>query len=234
MERFEADIKKQIDAIKAPEELIQKTMLLMHEENEKVLHHQNEVTADLDYPELDKHYKRRKTPFMTRYFGAVLAFGLAAAVFLFFNLNSRTIVWQHVDLDEEAYFRPYGDTSEQVIGIEEFENKTGIPVLPYLTVEGYSNHECIDDDGSYETKIYYGSDEGYILIISPEEDQKLDHSHYKKIGGREVSFGKDEQDGVLVADWIEKDASFRLYGFSDEKKLLSFLKTILAVQDKLQ
>ncbi len=234
---FSSDLKDGLDKIHVPEALLQNALLKMQEENEALLKGTKERQTGEEYPELDQYYNRKKTSlFSKRSFGMLFAAGLAAVAFAVYSRSASSQMWQNIQIIDEPYYKAAASAEANAISIEEFEQKTDIPVLPYMTLDGYSSYTCYISDAGYETRLDYSRGDNYVLILSRSGSavsSKIDTSKYEEIEGRKVSFAKDKKEGMLACLWEDELGSYYLYGFTEEKEFIAFLNDILTLQQSL-
>ena len=167
----------------------------------------------------------------------VFAIGFAAVALAVFNRSASSQLWQNIEMVNEPHYKAAESTDMDVVSIEEFEQKTDIPVLPYMTLDGYSSYTCYVTDEMYEARLDYSREKNYVLILSPAESvasSAIDTSKYTEVEGQKVSFAKDKKEGMLACLWSNEQGSYYLYGFAEEKEFMNFLTEILTLQKDLK
>ena len=229
-------IKEELNTIHAPEALLQSTMAKMHEENEKLLHAPAQPDGE-EYPELGKYYgKKKKSWFNMKSFSVLLVTAMAALAFTFFNRDSSKLLWHQMEVSEEPYFKAF-ESSEHTVTPEEFEAQTNIPLLPYMTVNGYTTYLCYESEGTYSARLEYSTDSNCTLILSAKGSgitADLDPSKYTEIEGKQVYLAKEKSSGMFACMWEDDLGEYCLSTYGSEEAILKLLGELFALQKDLK
>ncbi len=231
-----SQIKKELNTIHAPEALLEATMAKMHEENAKQLHSPAQPDG-LEFPELAAHYGKKKRSWLKAgSFGAVFVTAMAAVVIAVLNRSPQDTFWQVMDISQKPYYKAAESTPEHVIALEDFEARTEIPLLPYMTVNGYTDYVCYEEDGRCYARLHYST--GNCTLILADEGSGIasaaDPSKYRETEGINVFFAKEKDTGMKACIWKDDLGEYSLSSYGEEEPLLELLKQIIVLQKGLK